>query len=162
MKRTAFKGRTTPLRTKTRIRIVGHSDTATTKRNIQALLRQIVMIRDKGCILRNARHCGGTLDTAGVVIQADHLISRANSATYGDSRLVVCVCKGCHAWKSLGSNRNKGQYDALVKTILPAERVALWERCEEESWRPSRVGASDWRLTELVLTAELAALRNRG
>jgi len=43
----------------------------------------------------------------GVVLLADHLITRANSATFADSRLVVCVCKSCHAFKSLGSNRHK-------------------------------------------------------
>jgi hypothetical protein len=49
------------------------------------------------CILRNIRHCGGepgfTFLEDGVigkvVLQADHLITRANSATYADSRLVV-------------------------------------------------------------------------
>jgi hypothetical protein len=31
--------------------------------------------------------------------QADHLTTRANSATYADTRLIVCACKGAHGWK---------------------------------------------------------------
>lgn len=134
---------------------VSKSDTATLKREIQALLRAIVIQRDGGCILKKIRHCTDT------VLQADHLITRANSATYADSRLVVCVCRSCHAWKSLGSNMRKGQYDALVKTILPPERVELWERAEEYLWRPHRTGAADWKLAKLVLEREFAGYQQR-
>ena len=149
MKRGGFLKRRTPLKAKTRIRVVGKSDTAEIKRNIQALLRQIVIKRDGGCVLRHIRHCADT------VLQADHLITRANSATYADSRLVVCVCRSCHAWKSLGGNRNKAQYDALVKTLLPPERVKLWEACELDSWRPHPTRTADWKLAELALRQEL-------
>lgn len=131
---------------------LGKSDTAKTKQRIQALLRSIVIARDGGCILRNIRHCTDT------VWQADHLITRANSATYGDSRLVVCVCRSCHAWKSLGSNMHKAEYDYLVSTLLPPDRVVLWDRCEKESWRPHPVRANDWLLVEAALTAGLSAL----
>lgn len=134
------------------LNVEGQSDTATIKRNIQALLRQIVIKRDGGCILRKKRWCNDP------VLQADHLITRANSATYGDSRLVVCVCRSCHAWKSLGSNRNKAQYDALVKTILSTDRVKLWEACELDSWRPTRNYTSDWKAIEVALRAEQGAI----
>jgi hypothetical protein len=40
---------------------------------------------------------------------------------------------GVHGWKSLGSNRNNAQYDALVKTIIEPERFMLWEACEQDS-----------------------------
>jgi len=112
-----------------------------------------VIARDKGCILAKYRHC------ADPVLQADHLITRANSATYADSRLVVCVCRSCHAWKSLGSNRNKAQYDELIKTILPPDRVGLWERCERDSWRPHRQYTYDWKLALAALKQELRQLR---
>jgi len=146
---------------RTPLRVVGHSDTADVKKRIQALLRAIVIVRDGGCILRNVRHCNGLPDIPGVVLQADHLITRANSATFADTRLVVCVCRSCHGWKSLGSNRNKAQYDALVRTLLPADRVALWDRCEQDSWRPHRTYMSDWRLAEVVLARELYLLPAR-
>ena len=63
-----------------KLNVRNHSDTNDSKDNIQALARQIVIKRDGGCILRNMLYrdflqCGGP-------IQADHLITRANSATY--------------------------------------------------------------------------------
>lgn len=152
MKRGSRIERKTPLRAHNKIRVAGKSDTAELKREIQSLLRQIVIARDGGCILRHVRHCSDT------VLQADHLITRANSATYADARLVVCVCRSCHAWKSLGSNRNKAQYDALVRAILPPTRVALWDASELESWRPHPMRASDWKLAVVVLKNELALL----
>lgn len=86
-----------------------------------------------------------------LILQAEHLITRASAATDGDSRLVVYVCRGAHAWKSPGRNRNKAQYDALVKTLLSPERVALWEACESDSWRLVRTSAMDWKLVLVAL-----------
>jgi hypothetical protein len=159
MKRTRLQRRTSlrakqPWRPKrTPLRQKGTSPTAEAKENIQALLRDIVILRDGGCILRNIRHCSD------LVLQCDHLITRANSATYADSRLCVCVCRSCHGWKSMGSNRNKQQYDAIVRTLLPPDRVELWDRCEAESWRPTRKGSYDWRLEDAALRQELATLK---
>ncbi len=122
-------------------------------------MRDIVIARDGGCILRDIRRCNGLRGITGVVLQADHLITRSNSATFADTRLIVCVCRNCHAWKSLGNNRRKAEYDALVKTILPADRVLLWERCEADSWRPVRTGAYDWKIAIAALKQELSALQ---
>ena len=119
MKRSWLK-RKTPLHKK------GKSDNTEIRDTIQSLLREIVMIRDGGCILRKYRRCGGEIGQ--VVIQADHLITRSNSATFADERLVVCLCKSCHGWK----HWHEKEYDALVKRILPKNRVELWEKCELE------------------------------
>ena len=86
---------------------------------------------------------------------SDHLITHANADTYADSRLIFCVCKAHHDWKSLGSSMRKAQYDAVVKEILPPERVTLWERCEADSWRPVRTTAYDWKLLLAALRQEL-------
>ena len=155
MKRGGFLKRKTPLASK------GSSDTAVIKDSIQALLLAIVKLRDGGCILRGipSHHCNGFKNDGDLILQADHLITRANSATYADPRLVVCVCKGAHGWKSLGSNRNKAQYDALVKTIIEPERVALWEACERDSWRPHRTSLYDWKKEEAFLKTKLAAMQ---
>lgn len=138
------------------LRRLGKSDTAETKRQIQSLLRDICLIRDRACILHKHR-CGAIVGDAGVVWQADHLLSRSNSATYGDSRLVVLICKSCHGWKSLGSNLRKAEYDALVRTILPPERVALWDMAELEAGRHKGV-KMDWTLVLLALRRELEVL----
>lgn len=157
-RRTPLKRSTRPVR-RGRVRLVGHSTISEQKAEIQALLRKIVMLRDRGCILRMERNCGGELDTPGVVLQADHLITRANSATYADPRLVVCLCRRCHGWKSLGSNLRKAEYDALVKTILPEARVKLWEQCEKDSWRPNPKRSYDWALEIVALRQELEKLK---
>lgn len=145
---------------RTQLSKVGKSPVAVTKRHIQALLREIVILRDQGCILRNVRNCGGeagyTFLDGGkigkVVLQADHLITRSNSATYGDSRLVVCLCRPCHGGYK---QWHKPEYDALVRTLISKERVALWDRCQNDSWRVSKM---DWKLVELALEKELACL----
>lgn len=129
MKRSGFKNKRQPtsFHTKprkplrrTRLKMRGTSDTSVLKERIQALLREIVIKRDGGCILRKVRHCGGEIGQA--VLQADHLITRANNATYADSRLVVCLCQPCHG----GFKKwHKEQYDAIVKEILPPATVKL-------------------------------------
>ena len=65
-------------------------------------MREIVIKRDGGCILRDIQgvsQCNGYRKDGKLILQADHLITRANSATYADTRLIVCVCKGHHGWK---------------------------------------------------------------
>jgi hypothetical protein len=173
--RRSYLKRKTPLRSKTRLKRTGwiqrraplkargESETTLVKERIQALLREIVIIRDGGCILRNTigvPSCNGYRKDGQLVLQADHLITRANSATYADHRLVVCVCKGHHGWKSVGNNRNKAEYDAIVRTLLPPDRIELWDKCEADSWRPTRRGAYDWKLEEAALKQELTLLRH--
>jgi hypothetical protein len=74
MKRGGFLKRRTPLRVR------DHSETNDSKDNIQQLARQIVIIRDGGCILRNLLY--RDFPQCGPVLQADHLVTRADSATY--------------------------------------------------------------------------------
>lgn len=130
---------------------LGTSTSAQQKREIQALLREIVIKRDGGCILRNYRYCGAVLGDSKHVLQADHLITRANSATYADSRLVVCLCRTCHGWK----HWHKEEYEALVRSILPKQRAELWERALIESWRPTK---QDWAIHILALKKDLEML----
>jgi hypothetical protein len=149
-----------------KLRLQSHSETAELKREIQAVAREIVMLRDGGCILRSIRRCNGVPGLA--VLQADHLITRSNNATYADTRLIVCVCRPRHAWKSLGNNQRKAEYnqrkaeyDALVKRHLPPKRVKLWEQAEADKYRPHRMGTYDWLLELTALKTELAALKKK-
>lgn len=82
------------------------------------------------------------------------MISRANSPTFADDRLVVCLCKAHHGWKSLGGNYRKELYDEIVRSLLPTERVLLWQACERERWKPQRMYQSD-------LKKALAFLQNK-
>ena len=86
------------------------------------------------------------------VLQADHLITRANSATYDDTRLIVCLCRSCHGWK----HWHKDEYDALLRTVLSPARVKLWDRAMQDSWRPVHHVAMDWRISIAALKQELA------
>jgi hypothetical protein len=164
VKRTPL-ARKTPLTAKTgikrtkRIKVAGTSETADLKVRIQELVREIVIKRDGGCILRNIcgiPACNGYRKSDGeLILQADHLITRANSATYADTRLIVCVCQGHHGWKKW----HKEEYDALVKSVIGGDRAMLWARCEEDSWRPNRTSAYDWRLHVAALEQELRGLQ---
>lgn len=159
MKRGGFLNRYTPIKSKKKLQVKGHSDTATIKDEIQAVVREIVIARDGGCILRNVffadgPNCGGYRKDGELILQADHLVTRANAATFADTRLVVCLCKAHHGWKSVGSNLRKKQYDEIVRTLISPERVALWDRCEAESWKPNRSAANNWSLTLAALKQE--------
>lgn len=143
---------------RTRLRVAGKSSTTVLKKEIQRLVREIVMKRDGGCVFRKEQGhiCTGYAPKSGhLVLQADHLLSRSNSATYADTRLIVCVCQGIHGWKSVGANLRKAQYDERVKKLLPKERVELWERCEQDRFTANRKGAYDWQLEILALQKEL-------
>jgi hypothetical protein len=144
---------------RTKLNVVGASDTATIKREIQYVAREIVIARDGGCLLRDLHYdgipeCDGYANNGQLVLQADHLVPRNNSATFADTRLIVCVCKGHHAWKSLGSNARKKEYDELVRTLISPERVKLWDECERDSWKPVRTTTYDWKLQLAALKQE--------
>lgn len=156
LKRSGFKQKAYKPLKRSILRQLGKSPASLAKQRIQVLLREICMKRDKGCILASVR-CRTYMGDIGVVWQADHLISRGNSATYGDSRLVVLICKGCHGWKSVGSNLRKKEYDTLVRRILPPAQVALWDMAEADSHRAHKM---DWQLVEICLQKELLELEN--
>ena len=60
MKRSGFQKKDPadikPMKRK-KIRVAGKSTTAQRKKEIQRLVREIVIKRDGGCILRDIRHC---------------------------------------------------------------------------------------------------------
>jgi hypothetical protein len=138
---------------RTKLRLKGISTTAELKDDIQNLVRDIVIKRDGGCILRvlPGHKCNGFANDGHLILQADHLLTRANSGTYSDTRLIVCICKGAHGWK----HWHESEYNKLVKTILPKERVELWEKCEEEM-HAHKTHKMDWALEKIVLERELS------
>jgi hypothetical protein len=144
---------------RTKLRVKGISSISQLKDDIQYLVRLIVTIRDGGCILRSVRGCGAiasVLDdkvVSDTTIQADHLITRANSATYADTRLIVCLCKGCHGWK----HWHEKEYDEMVKKILPKDRVELWKKCEEDM-HAHKTCKKDWAMEKLILEQEYKKL----
>ncbi len=153
MRRTGFKKKQTKPMKRGKLRVVGHSTTAEQKQEIQYLVREIVMKRDGGCILRNlpSHRCSGFSKKDGhLILQADHLISRANSATYADTRLIVCICNGLHGWKKW----HEAEYNEMVRKVISKERVALWDRCEADR-RSHKTRKMDWKVEILALKQEL-------
>ncbi len=130
-------------------------------------MRAIVIKRDGGCIFQplfsregsdneaGLPYCNGYAKDGHIILQADHLISRSNAATYADTRLIVCVCKGHHGWKSVGSNLRKARYDAIVRQLISPERVKLWNAMEQDSWRPTKVC---WPLLLAAVKQELKGM----
>lgn len=127
---------------RSKLRLQGRSTAAQLKVQIQALLRAIVIKRDGGCILRGKGSCTE-------ILQAEHLITRGNSATYADTRNVVCLCSYHHIffkkqhpllyWKYIEEKVGKDRWDWI--------HLAL-----EDRFRPHKM---DWLLAKLALEQEL-------
>lgn len=141
---------------RTRIRVVGHSDTSDLKADIQALLRKIVIIRDGGCILRHYPEtgaCGPKRQDGKLVLQAEHLNSRTHSATFADLRNIVCLCQRHHGyWKPQNSRR---YWEIIEKHLGPKHWT--WLKMMEADKRAHK---ADWKLAKVVLEQELAKLKN--
>lgn len=134
---------------RTALRRVSNSPTAIAKRRIQALLREIVIKRDGGCVIGTYFKTNAACNTP---LQAEHLITRSNSATFGDTRNIVCLCQYHHIfWKPQHSRA----YWELIEEIVGPIRWA-WLELAEADRSPHKV---DWVLTELALKNELALLK---
>ena len=132
---------------RTWIKRVGSSETSKLKREIQALLREIVIKRDGGCILRHypeTGECGGYRIDGELILQAEHLHTRANSASFADDRLVVCLCKRHHFYYKPQYPDN---YYRIVKEHIGKDRTKLLEAVQEDH-RPHKM---DWKLEKLAL-----------
>lgn len=148
--KTGLKQGTGQLR-RTKLRVVGHSTTSELKRDIQAILRQIVIKRDGGCILRNypeSGACGGYRNDGELILQAEHLHTRSNGASYADSRLAVCLCSRHHIfWKPQYSDT----YYEIVRKHIGPERTKLLDAVKNDH-RPHKM---DWKLEKMGLEQEL-------
>ena len=103
--------------------------------------------------------CTGFAKDGHLILQADHLLSRSNSATFADTRLIVCVCKGIHGWKSTNSELRKKEYDERVKKLISKDRVKLWEKCEKDM-HSHKTCKMDWSMEILNLKNELNKYAN--
>lgn len=145
MKRTPLR-RKTPLRQvsslktrkglrRTKLHVAGHSDASELKRDIQATLRDIVMVRDGGCFLRHYqdeiipqyRNCGPYRQDGKLVEQAEHLHSRGNAISFSDSRLVVDCCQRHHFYYK---TQYPDEYYKFARRFIGKERSALLDRVQ--------------------------------
>ena len=124
----------------------GKSPVSEAKREIQALVREIVIIRDKGCLLKGYKFpCSN-------VLQADHLITRGKNIGYADTRLIICLCSGHHTAKTFDDNN---VYEPLIREKIGEARVKLWDRARKDT-KNHPFGLWDWQKEILFLKAELA------
>lgn len=148
MKRTPFKRKVQKSLRRTKLRLVGHSDTSVVKRAIQAILRQIAIKRDGGCVLARFSAQVGACDE---ILQAEHLNSRASSSTYADTRNIVCLCRRHHIyWKP----QNSRLYWELIRSVIGEERWA-WYILASEDKRPHHMCKGDWVMAQKALEQEL-------
>lgn len=156
MKRTGFKFKPRkPLR-RTPLRVVGHSTTTELKNEIQALLRQIVILRDGGCILRHFKNeinpqyqeCGDFRKDGQLILQAEHLHSRNNASSFSDTRLIVCICRRHHIFYK---RQYPDEYYKLVKKHIGTIRSILLERVQNDH-TPYKI---DLKLEKIALEKEL-------
>jgi len=127
------------------------------KDRIQASLRQLVILRDGGCILRDdfrAGACGGYRNDGELILQAEHLNSRAHSISYGDSRLVVCLCLNHHFYFK---KREPLVYYELIRQKIGEERWALLQRVIADR-KPHPMGVYEWSKIEMALKQEIKEL----
>lgn len=132
---------------RTKLRKESKDTTAKTKKRIQALLRELVTKRDGGCVLRKymtTGACSGPL-------QAEHLISRSNSISFGDERNIICLCQRHHIfWKPQHSRL----YWELIEKIIGEKRWKWLKRVEADT-KPHRMTLWDWQKIELELTQQI-------
>lgn len=150
MRRTPLKRSKTPLK-RSRLRVNGVSDVSSIKREIQALLRELVILRDGGCVLRFSPETGQCSD----ILQAEHLISRANSKFYADPRNIVCLCQRHHIfWKP----QNSRLYWQLIAKVIGDQRQQ-WLELAEQDKTPCHKNLSDWKIDKAVLQQEIRRLK---
>jgi len=151
MKRGGFLKRKSKPMKRTRLHLVGRSTTAELKRDIQATLREIVMKRDKVCLLSKYPHsgaCGGFNGKGELILQAEHLHTRSNARSFADSRLVVLLCQRHHIyWKP----QHADEYYRIIKQEIGKERSDLLERVQQDR-TPYK---TDLKLELLALKMEL-------
>lgn len=157
MKRGGFLKRKSPLKRNTKIRVKGHSTTTEQRDEVQRLLREICLKRDKVCVLSGYMEtgaCGPMKKDGKPVYQAEHLNSRSNAISFADSRNCVLLCSRHHIyWKPQHSKR----YWEIIEEVIGPNR---WEWLEEvQDFAAShRTYKLDYRLAILALEHELKKL----
>lgn len=136
------------------LRQKGISQTTTIKDEIQALERKIAIHRDGGCVLRDepeAGSCGGVNKKGELILQAEHLITRASNNTYGNMLNIVCLCKHHHI--NFKPTHSLKYWRLIEKVIGPARWT--WLKRNEEYQVKSAIYTGDWKMVKLDLENEL-------
>jgi len=140
---------------KTPLKKKGKSAVSKSKDRIQGLLRQNAIKRDGECVLRQVEHllpqqyfnCGPLRSDGQVVVQAEHLVGRKNSISYGDMDNIILLCQRHHFYFK---QQHGALYWHMVRMVIGEERwekVQEWER-QEKAHQATRMSLSDWKQIE--------------
>lgn len=119
------------------------------KKDIQAKLRERAIERDKTCVVgqnpsllpSNWLQCAPFRKDGELVLQAEHLVGRANSASYADMDNIVLLCQRHHFYF-------KTQHPALYWNIIQKHiGKRRWDKIQalEADHRPHHFVSSEWR-----------------
>lgn len=159
-RKTGFKTTGSTLR-RTPLRKKGRNSTALIKEMIQSTLREIVILRDGGCIFRHYkndvnpqyRECGSRPTKDGhLILQAEHLHTRANASSFSDTRLVICICQRHHIFYK---PQHSDEYYKIVKKHIGPVRAKLLEAVQNDR----TAHKVDLALALVVLKQELNKLK---
>lgn len=127
------------------------------KDRIQSVLREIAIKTYGKCVLSKYREtgvCGPRRKDGQIIVQAEHLVSRARSVSYADMRNIVLLCKRHHGyWKTQNSRR----YWEIIEEIIGPERWK-WIKKVEADQRGYNFQLYDWEKLEIGLRDELKKL----
>ena len=123
------------------------------KDRIQDLLRALAIKIYGGCVLRHfpvAGACSGYKKDGTLILQAEHLVSRTRSISYGDMRNIVCLCRGHHGfWKP----QNSRLYWKLIAEHIGKKRMDWIDRVEADN-KAYPMSLQDWLKIEIALFKE--------
>lgn len=157
MKRSGFKIKSRKPMKRGRLRVKGHSEASEDKAEIQALLREIGIIRDGGCVFRNypeMGECGGRRNDGELILQFDHLNSRTHAVSFSDPRLGVIACLRHHLYFK---RQYPSAYEECALDAIGPTRAKLLKRVRED-----RIAHKvDLKLEKIALEQELKRLQKQ-
>lgn len=143
---------------KSPLRKQSKSETSKCKVRIQALLREIAIKRDGGCVLRyfpTTGPCGGFRKDGELILQAEHLNTRERNISYGDMRNIVCLCQRHHGYFKPQYSR---LYWEIIEKVIGPERWE-WLKKVEADRKSYPMGIYEWSKIEMALRQELKACK---
>lgn len=143
------------LKKKTKLKLRSTSERSVLKEKIQAALRKIGILRDGGCFARHYPEmgkCGGFTKDGVLILQFDHLNSRAHAVSYSDSRLGVTACVRHHIYFK---RQYPSEYEKCATDFIGPERAALLGKVRADK-SPHKV---DLKLELIALEKEYDTLK---
>lgn len=127
------------------------------KKRIQAILREMRIILDGGCVLRafpETGQCGPRTINGNLILQFDHLLTRERNIAW-NVELGVCVCLRHHLYYK---KQYPAKYEECVRKAIGEKRCKLLDRAREDR-RTYHMDLNNWLLLEIALTQDLAKIK---